>query len=393
MAIIKSLSFIVFLAIMPSFNVAHTHDCYYDEPTEHVEYICDGPIGEHFNQRTYKILYCHNYDSEIHRSAIKSLGFRNCLISEMTSTSVNLWDFDSLRVLNISYFGFKTLPDYLLRDNIQLERFIVSHNRLTEVPVILFDTTPEITEVDFSFNEFNQIYPLLFDNTRKLRVANFSFNMIDMVKAPAFSNLRELETLDLSSNNIDAVNSDLFAYNKKLKTLNLNDNQVKRLDCEFLATLAENDALDIFINTLEEVQTTCDSGEKHFDLDIVVSPKESSTRLHVSDGQFKWIFSEIEFIKLRRLSLSNGQIKSSIEIIDDDINIDESNLIMWQLNAIEYLLAFMVLILIFVCVFFIAATCSRNRNYNKNLSIFSVEQSLMRNDNNQYQKIKSQQFC
>lgn len=198
----------------------------------------------------------------------------------------------------------------------------------------------------------------------------------------------------MSNNDIDTIDADLLTYNKKLKTLNLNNNQVARLDCDFLTTLTENHSLDIFINTLEEVQTKCVSStsEKQFDLDIMISANETTTRLQVSDGKFKWIFSETDFAKLRHLSFSNGQIKSSIETIEN-VNIDESNVIMWQLNAIEYLLAFMVLILIFVCVFFIAATCNRSRNFNNNnLSIFSVEHSLMRGDN-QYQKIKSQQYC
>lgn len=387
--IIKSLSFFLILALMPKLNVAHTHDCYYDETQKHVEYICDGPVGERFDQRTYQILYCHNYNSEINRNEIKSVGFRNCLISGMTS--FNLWDFDGVLAFNISYFGFKTLPDYLLKSNILLERFNVSHNQLNEIPVILFDTTPHLTEVDFSFNEINQIYPLLFDNTRKLKMANFSFNMIDTIHTPVFSNLQELQILDLSNNNIDEIDSNLLANNKKLKSLNLNNNELKRLNCEFLATLAENHTLDIFINTLEEVQTKCSIDDKEFDLDIIISPKEKTTRLQIMDGKFKWNFSETDFTKLRHLNFSGTQVKSSIELINE-LNIDESDLIMWQLNAIEYLLAFMVLILIFVCVFFIAVTCNRTKNYNKNLSIFSVEQSLI-NGNNQYQKINSQQYC
>lgn len=387
--IIKSLSFILILTLMSKFIVAHTHDCYYDETQKHVEYICDGPVGERFEQRTFEILYCHNYKSEINRHEIKSVGFRNCLISGMTS--FNLWHFSGARAFNISYIGFKTLSDNLLNSNTHLERFDASHNQLNEVPVILFDTTPLLTEVDFSFNVINQIYPLLFDNTRKLKTVNFSYNMIDTVHAPVFSNLQELQILDLSNNNIDVIDSDLLVNNKKLKSLNLNNNELKRLDCKFLATLAENHTLNIFINTLEEVQTKCLIDDKEFDLDIIISPKETTTRLQVSDGKFKWTFSETDFTKLRHLNFSSTQIKSSIELINE-LNIDESDLIMWQLNAIEYLLAFMVLILIFVCVFFIAVTCNRTKNYNKNLSIFSVEQSLIRGDN-QYQKISSQQYC
>lgn len=325
MKIITSASVILFLAIMPNFNVAHTHDCYYDEPTKHVEYICSGPIGNHFDHRTFQILYCHNYESGIHRNDIKSLSFRDCSFSGMSN--LNLWHFSSLRVLNISHFGFESLSERLLRHNPSL-----------------------------------------------------------------FSNLGELETLDLSNNNIEKIHPYLFVRNKQLKTLNLNNNQMKRLDCNLLANLPENSELDVFVNTLEEIQTICNIDEKHFDLDIVVTPKETATRLHVSNGTFKWSFTETEFTKLHRMNLSNGlQIKRFIETIDD-IDIDESNLIMWQLSAIEYLLAFMVLILIFVGVFFIA-TCNRSRNYDKNLSIFSIEQSLMRNNENQYQKINSQQNC
>ncbi|KAJ6644586.1 Slit like 3 protein, partial [Pseudolycoriella hygida] len=266
----KSLCLILFVAYAPNINVAHTHDCYYNEAQEHVEYNCDGPTGEHFDQRT------------------------------------------SLRVLNISYFGFEAMPDKMLKDNILLERIDLSHNQLTEVPGKLFDTTPKLIEADFSFNQISRISPLALQNTISMKSLNLSFNKIDAIRASVFSNLPELEALDLSSNSIDVIDPDLFMYNRMLKTLNLNNNQLKQLDCEFLATLIENPSVNVYINTLEEVQTRCGF---RFDLDILISPEETATHLQIIDSEYKWRFTEADFIKLRRMSFTSSENTNSIEMI------------------------------------------------------------------------------
>lgn len=290
----------LFLLICLNLIKSHTRDCYYNEIRNHVEYVCDGDVGKRFNQRTNDILYCHNYYSGINRPNVESVSFRNGLIFEMNT--FNLWNFSSLRVLNISSFGFEYLPDFLFKVNIWLERVTLAHNNLNELPVILFNNTPELMVVDFSFNQITQINPMLFNNTRKLKVVNFSFNAFKVLNVSTFSHLQELAILDLSNNQIKVIDSNLFASNKRLKSLNLNNNHVKQLSCEFLSTFTINHNLDILINTLQEIQANRLSIENQFSLDIFISPRESTTRLQVSGGNLGWIFSETDFIKVHYLN-------------------------------------------------------------------------------------------
>lgn len=380
---IKSLSCLLVLLAVSDLIESHTRNCFYNESRNHVEYVCDGDVGKRFNQKTNEVLYCHNYYSGINRANVTSVSFRNCFIIAMDT--FNLWNFSGVRVLNLSHFGFEDLPDLLFKGNIHLERVTFSHNHLKELPALLFNNTPELVDVDFSYNQITHLNPLLFDNNHKLKTANFSFNAIKSLNGSIFLHLRELEILDLSDNQIEQIDSDLLANNTKLKILNLNNNLVKRMSCELLATLSKNYSLDIFTNTLGEIQTNCYRGEKHFELDIFISPKVTITRLQVAKDNLRWIFSETDFIKVHHLNLLNNRIKNTIEIFKGAYTNEH---FIRQLNIIECLLLLLILIVVTVGVIFIVRLCERSlRSYIKSIVVFSVQQDLANDNHHQMVEI------
>lgn len=369
---IRSLSCMIFLLTVLDCIECHTRDCYYNESQNHVEYVCDGDVGMRFNQKTNEMLYCHNYYSGINRTNVESVSFRNCLIFGMAI--FNLWNFIGLRVLNISFFGFELLPDFLFKHNIHLERVLLSHNHLNDLPATLFNNTPELTDVDFSFNRITELNPPLFDNTRKLKIANFSFNALNVLNTTTFSHLNQLEILDLSNNNIKIIHSELLAYNKQLKILNLNNNNVKQLSCEFLAIFTRNYLLNIFINTLEEIQTNCFRGEKRIDFDIVISSKESITRLHIFQGDFKWMFCEADFIKIHYMNFLSNRIRNTIDIFQDAYTNETKYFEAAHLYVIEYFLGIFIIIVILIL---IVRVCKHSMKlYIKSIVVFSVERDL-----------------
>lgn len=381
----KSLSCTLFLLILSVLIESHTRDCYYNESRNHVEYVCDGDVGKRFNQKTNEFLYCHNYYSGINRTNVESMGFRNCYILEMDT--FNLWNFSGVRVLNISTFGFEYLPDFLFKGNSRLERITLSHNHLKELPAILFNSTPHLVEVDFSFNRITKINPMLFDTTHKLKAVNFSFNAIKMLDSSTFSRLQELKTLDLSSNKLKTIDSELFTHNKQLQILNLNNNNVKQLSCEFLASLMKN-SLDIFINTLQEIQTNCFRDEKQFGLDVFISPKETTTHLQVTEGHFKWIFSELDFIKIHYINFLSNRMKNTIEIFQDAFTDDSIK----PFDVFGYLLAFAILIVFVMCVIFVVRICKWSiETYIKSIVVFSVGQDFA--NDIQYQQTNIPSSC
>lgn len=382
MTIFKS-QLILILVILPCLIEAQTHDCAYDDAKKHVEYACDGSIGKHFDQRTFDVFYCHNYIPGIDRSEIKSLSFHNCLISGFNDHTLNLDKFTNLQVLNISNFGLEQLSDDIFLFTRHLERVTASHNKLRKFSFFLFDYTNEIIELDFSYNQITELEPYPFENNPKLRTLNLSYNAIDGLSDVIFSNLPGLEILDLSNNQIKVIDPDLLENNKRLTMLNLDNNPIMRLDCRFLMTLAKRHSLDIWINTLKEMQTSCTNDDTHFDLDIIISPKESTTRLHITNGKFQWILGENDF---KNLHCSNNIRPMNVCQMNQEPTFYQINNFIY-LNWNTILAIFIGIIIATIWLRFLFR--KPDKNYDKNLSVFSIEQNLLHDK--QYQKIKSQQ--
>ncbi|XP_031636144.1 leucine-rich repeats and immunoglobulin-like domains protein 2, partial [Contarinia nasturtii] len=130
-----------------------------------------------------------------------------------------------------------------------LEKFDASHNRFSNIPAKLFDSLPNVTELNWSFNKI-----ATFDNE-------------------TFAKLTHLCLLDLRNNEIQSIDKNFFENNPKLKELRLENNRIVRFDCNIFPIL-QNSLSDVQKSTnfesdwetLEELDLSC-MGNLHLELD------------------------------------------------------------------------------------------------------------------------------
>lgn len=291
-------------------------DCYYNETTNHVEYICGDVLGYKFQQKTLSTLYCGNYDYGIDRAAVAILSIRDCEQDKLPYEFFSL--FPGIRTFNISFIGLDYIsPDFAFYHT-HLENVIATNNKFSELDGYLFKSTPNLTSVDFSSNLITHLNPDLFENRNpKLKIINFSDNLIDYLYLQLFQGLISLESLDISNNLIQIINSDVFVNNKNLRSLHLINNQIDRLECDFLLTLADSRTLNITLNSLEDLVTSCSEDQKQINSNVSISRDNLSSMLKIDNGEFEWIFSEKDFNKLRRLNLSDSQMLNTSMILQE----------------------------------------------------------------------------
>lgn len=88
-----------------------------------------------------------------------------------------------------------------------LEKFDASHNNLIEIQPSIFNSIPNVADI------------------------NLSYNKISTFASETFSNLEHLQILDLSNNLIQLIDGKLFENDKELKKLQLENNSITRIDC------------------------------------------------------------------------------------------------------------------------------------------------------------------
>lgn len=125
----------------------------------------------------------------------------------------------------------------------------------------------------------------------------------------------DLEYLDFNNNRIKTIDNDFLMNNKKLKSFWLNNNQVKYLTCDFLATITQNNLMDIFLNTMDNLETSCINDHQNIILNISISLNQSVTSLQICDGKFQWIFNRNDFINIHHLNLSSSHLENLLEIV------------------------------------------------------------------------------
>lgn len=312
-------------------------DCSYDIDTEHVEYICDGDHGVRFSRRNPEFLYCNNYEFGIDRELVRELSFREC-----RGAQPKMSPFVNIRSYNLSHSGLQCLNTISMQTHRYLETFIVSNNELSGMPADLFKFTSEIIEIDFSNNKVGAIDPFIFEKTNKLKTIRFAHNKIAELHGRLFSNLPNLKFIDFSNNRIKMIEHNLFDYNKKLKIAIFMNNQIKRLDCEFLPRVLGVRSLNISLNTLTELQTECGNESMQIELNVTLLPNETTTStLRIADDKFEWIFTEADFMKLRKLNLSNSHMKHIPSLLEgastELITLDLSNTFVGELDEKTFL--------------------------------------------------------
>lgn len=191
----------IFIQLLTTFQNVHLWltDCTYENNTSHVEYIChsDNRAREQFSRKTFDYLFCNNHHTEIYRATVRIVTFCGCDYSKFQNV-FGLYQFEDLRVFNVSTGEIESLSDTMFQSNNHLENFIASHNKIKGIPANLFVNTPELTEIDLSYNEIEQLAPEVFNSSRKMKTIQIAHNQITKLTRQLFVNLVDLEVLDVS---------------------------------------------------------------------------------------------------------------------------------------------------------------------------------------------------
>lgn len=127
---------------------------------------------------------------------VKNFKFNKCNSVLMANTLAGMED---VIALDLSDSRYETL-NWLNLTFRQLEKFNVSHNKLTDIPETLFNRMHHLNECDFSFNQLQNVTTKSFAAAIHLRKIHLSNNQIHCVDADFFVNLVHLDWIDLREN-------------------------------------------------------------------------------------------------------------------------------------------------------------------------------------------------
>ncbi|XP_037024759.1 chaoptin-like [Bradysia coprophila] len=208
-----------------------------------------------------------------------------------------------------------------------LMEFDASHNKLIEIPTMLFVNAPEITKVDLSFNEISRIDPMAFehssaDHSSKLSILDLSNNKITSIDNRTFAALPALTTLYLSSNLIQVIDTGVFAQNKDLNLLQLPYNELTTFACQYFENVK---ILDLMGNRLTSFDGDCMSGKSegsYLDLNIennqltIITLNSNWTHLRAFSNELEWITIESNLDVLETFNVSQNKIENVPQIFN-----------------------------------------------------------------------------
>ncbi|CAH0558981.1 unnamed protein product [Brassicogethes aeneus] len=109
---------------------------------------------------------------------------------------------NNLRIVDFSNNRLRNLPDNLFREE-GLERFDISHNMLSKLPLTSFSiaTAISLREMDLSWNSISSLsHGGVFERFKNLNWLDLSYNRLAQIDAGTFKGLPKLSSLDLSHN-------------------------------------------------------------------------------------------------------------------------------------------------------------------------------------------------
>lgn len=166
-------------------------------------------------------------------SSVTEIIFSN---SSTASIPRNLFEnFQNTRVLNASSVGVEKINAMDFEHARKLERIILDHNSIREIPGNVLMNSVVLTFVDLSHNAISKIDAMAFQGTAQLRFMNLSFNQLTRLNEQMFSNLTKLE--DENHNDLVALDADLFRNNINLMSIGLSYNRLLNIDCQLFKSL------------------------------------------------------------------------------------------------------------------------------------------------------------
>lgn len=188
--------------------------------------------------------YCENYQSALPLNCTREIDtfielfqVEQLKIGGCDSVTVidSIERFKSVRTLDISYSGYKTL-DWLDLNVVPLEMLNASHNELTSVKIFQQNTS-ELLEIDLAYNQLKHIPLDTFNGAKQLIRLHLGHNAIHNIDGDAFAAATNLEFLNLDENRFWTI--PIIANNKQLKEIHLRNNPILTFGCSDVSTMSE----------------------------------------------------------------------------------------------------------------------------------------------------------
>lgn len=339
---------IIFLVFLSAYVLAEKYEkttkCVYTsiEGVSSFEFICEPnkTTKEYFTNGSP--IYCDSVTGHsFYKERRHEIRFRNCEWKQLPV--IFMW-YKAVRLLNVSSLGLESLRGKNFDYSINLQTFIASHNRLTELSASLFDDAKKLGVVDLSYNQINRIDPLTFNTDNKVTLLNLSNNLLVGFDNQTFAKFSQLEDLNLNSNLIVDIPDGLFDNLIQLRYLNLGNNLVKQLKCSAFCYLINLKTLDLTRNKLQAFDANCIRSEKSFALFIEANELQ---HLHLSrnvseinasaNNITKISIMENDLSNMTVFNISKNKVENIVEVIEQFssqlIILDVADSIIGKLNV------------------------------------------------------------
>ena len=163
-------------------------------------------------------------------------------------------------ILNLSRRDISTLnaDDFSGLEN--LDRLLLSYNRLTTLPEGIFSDLGSLTWLYLLGNRLNALPENVFSGLVNLELLNLDRNRLTTLPATVFSGLDNLATLDIRTNGLTALPENVFSGLGNLTRLYLLRNQLTALPESVFSGLVNLELLDLDDNQLTTLPATVFSG-------------------------------------------------------------------------------------------------------------------------------------
>lgn len=288
-------------------------------------FYCRGFVEE-INYKRGEYFCCQNYiycfgSSWKYKYEFHSIVFFGCKMARVKPGIFG--SYRKLKELDLSHLDLEVLLRQDLDHADHLEKLLLSHNKITEIPAAVFINAPQLTEVDFSFNQINLIDSMAFedfsDNSSNLKILDLSNNQIETINDKMFARLNALNKLNLEFNSIEVIEMDAFVKNINLNSVYLRANKLKEFPCHSFVALTK---LDLAYNLLTEFDGNCINSESFIDLNVEnnqlcnFSMNNDYSNLRAASNELQWIFIGDNLTVMEIFNVSVNKIENIPEIFN-----------------------------------------------------------------------------
>lgn len=237
------------------------------------------------------------------------MNFRNC---QMAKLPINVFKNNpSVNMFNISYLGLESLQIDNFVGAKNLQKLIISHNNLKDLPVNIFNET-RLDYLNLNFNQIKQIESIGRSGAKGLKTLILANNNITTVTENSFVNLTQLENLSLSFNALRKLTTGVFDNLMNLEHLMMIETKISNIEFMTFAKLTKLESLDLSGNPLKVINFGAHLPVFH-SLQLL---NINSTQLTELDEFSSALFPNLNFLDLTKNNLNCSHLKSILDTFD-----------------------------------------------------------------------------